>query len=263
MTHSQDGGLRFVDASDLDSRVLVLEDLDVVNSNGDDLGEVDGFLVDAGSGRPRYVLIDSGGWFHSRRYAVPVGFVHYDVGLHALRVDLTRDTINRFPAFDERFDSWSADRWRQYDEGVTSAARPPSSSVRDDAGVPMATWWQSNAWTEFGHATGRGDIRRDYETEVAARRDAAAEVSREDFGASREAMLARDDDRVDADRVVDDTGRAPRYGERAQPGDVIGIESGGETTGIGDTADDEDTRRERAERDIEDLDFDEDPRDRR
>jgi hypothetical protein len=263
MTHSHDGGLRFVDASDLDSRVLVLEDLDVVNSNGDDLGEVDGFLVDADSGRPLYVLVDSGGWFHSRRYAVPVGLVHYDGDLRALRVDLTRDTINRFPAFDEKFDSWSADRWRQYDQGVTSAARPPSSPLRDDAGVAMATWWQSNAWTEFGHATGRRDIQRDYATEAAARREAAEEVSREDFESPREAILARDDDRVDTSRAADDTGRAPRYGERAQPGDVLGIESAGETTGIGETAEDEDRRRERAERDIEDLDLDEDRRDRR
>ncbi len=31
--------------------------------------------------------------------------------------------------------------------------------------------------------------------------------------------------------------------ERAQPGDVLGIERGGETTGLGDTEEDEDRRR--------------------
>jgi hypothetical protein len=31
--------------------------------------------------------------------------------------------------------------------------------------------------------------------------------------------------------------------ERAQPGDVLGIERGGETTTLGDTEDDEDQRR--------------------
>jgi hypothetical protein len=31
--------------------------------------------------------------------------------------------------------------------------------------------------------------------------------------------------------------------ERAQPGDVLGIERGGETTGLGDTDEDEDRRR--------------------
>jgi hypothetical protein len=36
---------------------------------------------------------------------------------------------------------------------------------------------------------------------------------------------------------------SPHYGKRAQPGDILGIETGGETTAIGDTAEDEDKRR--------------------
>jgi hypothetical protein len=35
--------------------------------------------------------------------------------------------------------------------------------------------------------------------------------------------------------------------ERAQPGDVLGIERGGETTSLGDTEEDEDRRRREAE----------------
>jgi peptide subunit release factor RF-3 len=38
--------------------------------------------------------------------------------------------------------------------------------------------------------------------------------------------------------------------ERAQPGDVLGIEHDGETTELGDTAEDEDERREDAEDDV-------------
>jgi hypothetical protein len=34
--------------------------------------------------------------------------------------------------------------------------------------------------------------------------------------------------------------------ERAQPGDVLGIERGGETTSLGDTEEDEDSRRRAA-----------------
>ena len=34
--------------------------------------------------------------------------------------------------------------------------------------------------------------------------------------------------------------------ERAQPGDVLGIERGGETTNLGDTTEDEDRRRREA-----------------
>jgi len=39
--------------------------------------------------------------------------------------------------------------------------------------------------------------------------------------------------------------------ERAQPGDVLGIERGGETTNLGDTEEDEDERRRRAVEDAE------------
>jgi hypothetical protein len=35
--------------------------------------------------------------------------------------------------------------------------------------------------------------------------------------------------------------------DRAQPGDVLGIERGGETSELGDTREDEDARREEAE----------------
>ena len=35
--------------------------------------------------------------------------------------------------------------------------------------------------------------------------------------------------------------------ERAQPGDILGIERGGETTSLGDTQEDEDRRRHEAE----------------
>lgn len=43
-----------------------------------------------------------------------------------------------------------------------------------------------------------------------------------------------------------DTGHHPA-GDRAQPGDVLGIETDGETTELGDTREDEDERRRDAE----------------
>jgi len=259
MTQANSGGLRYVDAGDLDSRTLDLDDLDVINPRGDDLGEVDGFLVDAASGRPRYVIIDSGGWFHSKRFAVPASQATYDPAERALRVDLDRDTINRVPAFaDDRFESWSDDRWRQYDDGMMRAtsASPVVSRTRDDAGASGA-WWQSERWTEYGHAGGREDIRRDYDTEMAARERAAADVTERDILRTDE-RVTREAVRGTGDRDRDDDLRAPAYGERAQPGDILGIESAGETTSLGDTADDEDKRRERAERDARDLPRDDD-----
>ena len=42
--------------------------------------------------------------------------------------------------------------------------------------------------------------------------------------------------------------------ERAQPGDVLGIERGGETTSLGDTEEDEDSRRRSADDEAGDAD---------
>ena len=50
------------------------------------------------------------------------------------------------------------------------------------------------------------------------------------------------------DGVNDGDDVSPHYGGRAQPGDVLGLETGGETTEIGDTAEDENERRRKAER---------------
>jgi hypothetical protein len=49
--------------------------------------------------------------------------------------------------------------------------------------------------------------------------------------------------------AADDAGDvSPHAGARAQPGDVLGVETGGERTHVGDTADDENRRRRVAER---------------
>jgi cation transport regulator ChaC len=64
--------------------------------------------------------------------------------------------------------------------------------------------------------------------------------------ARRRAELNRTDNDGEPRREADDV--SPHFGGRAQPGDVLGLETGGETTGIGDTAEDEDERRRAAEK---------------
>jgi hypothetical protein len=229
--------LRYVDADRLDNRVLDLDGLDVKNSAGDHLGDVDGFLVDAASGRPRYVVVDSGGWFSSKRFLVPVHHARVDADRRALRVDFDKDTINRFPRLEEdRFDSVTDEEARVYDQGVIRAWESSGTYVRDGAAygeydTAMApAWWNASAWMSDADRMTRDDF---------ARAD-DARVVREDTVMARET-----EDRVD-DRRADEY-RAPAYGERAQPGDVLGIESSGERTSIGDTAEDEDKQREQSE----------------
>jgi hypothetical protein len=63
----------------------------------------------------------------------------------------------------------------------------------------------------------------------------------------RRAELNRRDEKADRVSDVDDV--SPHHEGRAQPGDVLGIETGGETTEIGDTAEDENERRRKLEKD--------------
>jgi hypothetical protein len=82
--------------------------------------------------------------------------------------------------------------------------------------------------------------------------EAVPKISRPDPATrERERMVAahRSDEQVESDREMRETGEpSPHYGGRAQPGDVIGIETGGESTSIGDTTNDENARRKRAEK---------------
>jgi hypothetical protein len=52
----------------------------------------------------------------------------------------------------------------------------------------------------------------------------------------------------DNDKLRDDEDVSPHFDGRAQPGDVLGIETDGERTGISDTTQDENERRRKAER---------------
>jgi len=52
---------------------------------------------------------------------------------------------------------------------------------------------------------------------------------------------------IDADAEPGAGDVSPHFGGRAQPGDVLGLETGGETTGIGDTSEDENERRRELE----------------
>jgi len=54
------------------------------------------------------------------------------------------------------------------------------------------------------------------------------------------------DTRRDDEKVRDGGDVSPHLGGRAQPGDILGIETGGETTSIGDTDEDENKRRRQA-----------------
>ena len=275
--------LRYVDAEQLDARVLDLDGLDVRNGRNDHIGDVEGLLIDSVSGRPRYLVIDSGGWFRSRRFLLPIAHARLEEDRRALRVDFDMETINRFPEMrSDRYEALTDEELQSYDEGVwrtSGVSRPTSVDTRGGDYNTSPTWWNTAAWANMpvpGTASGTTDRPVASEEIIGRPEDPVrARAEREDLrtaDAFTDTLVAADLDgtgntHVDRDRdsFVDrgrgaemdrddlrhrDHLRAAAVGRRAQPGDIRGIESAGETTSIGDTAEGEDKRRERAEKDI-------------
>jgi hypothetical protein len=212
--------LRYLDADDLDDSVVDFDGLDVRGTDNAKLGDVDGFLVDPASGRVLYTVVDSGGWFTSRRFLLPIGHAQVDRDAGALRVDVARETLRNYPEFDEtRFGELSDADLTAYESRMAAVCCPDDLRTAEipalDSGrhYRQPDWWKPGAYTAERLRPVEPRAFRDRSAPPAA----AGDVS-------------------------------PHIGGRAQPGDVLGIETGGETTEIGDTAEDEDKRRRDAER---------------
>ncbi len=114
--------LKYVDADDLDDDTVDFDDMDVESPSGEHLGEVDGFIVDSESGRPYYVVIDAGGWFKSKHFLMPVGHVRFDADVEALKADLTRDRVERFPGFNkDEFDKLTPADLKKFNDQTLQA----------------------------------------------------------------------------------------------------------------------------------------------
>lgn len=231
--------LRYVDANDLESSSFHFDGMNVESTTGGKLGDVDGFIVDRSSGRPYYVSVNAGGWFKSKLFLLPIGHVALDSGRKRLVSDVPRERVERYPGFDRgEFDTLSEDDLRRMDETIVASCCPSepigaSSSSRFEqwSHYNLPDWWDASFY-------------RPDRVDTAMREVGTTSTSRP----SRDQLRAeRDRDRKLVTARESDT--SPHLGGRAQPGDVVGVETGGETTHIGDTSEDENKRRRDAERD--------------
>jgi hypothetical protein len=223
--------LRYVDADDIDDQTLDIDGMKVRNDAGDALGTVDGLIVDGGSGRTYYIVVNAGGWFKSKQFLLPIGEVRLDNDRDALVVNLTKDQVNRFPGFDnDEFEKLSeADIKRINDDicavftpGATYGATEPYSAAWSRSSYQYPDWWDEPASPRTGNTA--SDVGGEYAGSTGMRRERS----------SRE-------ERAEATDV------SPHFEGRAQPGDVLGLETGGERTSIGETKEDENKRRQDAQ----------------
>lgn len=224
---------RYVDAGDLANDRLDLNGLDIRNGANEKIGEIDGFLVDADTERPYYIVVDSGGWFSGGNYLLPINHGRLesdpDRNSNVLRVNLDKDAMRQFPKFDrDEFGRLPETEVRGIEARILRACFG-EQALPADAGVNYDRWeyyrqpdWWDTRWT-------RGDR---------ARRVAGDYAVTPESGESR----------FERERII--AAEEAPVGDRAQPGDVLGIETGGEETHLGDTARDEDRRVEISDREV-------------
>ena len=81
----------------------------VTSASGEELGHVQGFVVDIESGDPRYIVVDAGGWFMSKHFLLPMRNARMDES-GTVTADLTREEVQKFPGFNkDEFESATGD----------------------------------------------------------------------------------------------------------------------------------------------------------
>ena len=258
--------LRYLDADDLDDSNVDFSTLDVHGSDDTDLGDLDGFIVDTESGRVVYAVVDSGGWFRSRHFAVPIGHAQLDEGRRRLNVRVTRAAAEKFPDFNPKdLRRFTDDEMRAFEQRTAIVCCPDdptdvSGAMQYDRirHYAQPDWWRREYQRPERYQDLEGWEQRDAdkhrERESRASSGTVRDAYNPDLVTAREGRDRRRDETQsdarshDAARARDGADVSPHYDGRAQPGDVLGIETGGETTGIGDTGSDEDKRRQDAER---------------
>jgi hypothetical protein len=237
--------LRYVDADDLDDKTFDFADADVVDPAGEKLGTVDGFIIDVNTGRPYHVVVEAGHWFKHKHFLIPIGRIGLDAGAKQLAADVPKERVERFPGFSRgEFEKLS-------DEEMDRMARSMASAYRNDDIVIATSWdtWQeyeSPNWWDTSFYRPETSTASSMTTSGASAGGSMAGDSASARGTDRERRESADRDRELVTAQGGDT--SPYAGGRAKPGDVLGVETGGEQTHVSDTKDDENKRRQDAER---------------
>jgi len=256
--------LRYVDAAKITAPGLTLNGMKVRNDAMETLGKVAGFIVDGSSTRPYYVVVDSGGWFKSKDFLVPIGHARIDDDRDALVVNLPKSRIERFPGFaSDEFDRLKEDDIRKMNDAICEACEEtpvmytpsdPLSAAWSRPEYTQPDWWAavSPPFSAVSEMLPEGNVvaTPDYPATKVARATGelqAEQMAKEDRKNVRKEKVhesERDREMV----VARESDVSPHFDGRAQPGDVLGLETGGEQTHVGETAKDEDKRREDAQR---------------
>lgn len=91
---------------------------DVVNTVGEDLGDIDAIMLDVRSGRVAYAVLASGGFLGlgEKLFAVPWGALTLDADRKCFILDITAERLKQAPGFDK--DHWPSMADMTWAQGV-------------------------------------------------------------------------------------------------------------------------------------------------
>jgi sporulation protein YlmC with PRC-barrel domain len=102
--------LRHLDASQVETPLGSLDNVEVLSSTDHTLGRVEGVIVDPDERHVRYYVVESHDWFKTHRYLVPEMPCRIDPERKALKVELEADSLARLPELrEDEFPPLSAD----------------------------------------------------------------------------------------------------------------------------------------------------------
>ena len=119
---------RYLDAADVNADVVRFEELDVVGADGQKIGDIEGFVVDVDARRVNHIVVDSGGWFSSRRLLLPIGHAAIGPDRKSLRTDVSKDALRWLPEFDaDRFSEFTDEELHAFERHTAIACCPDQS----------------------------------------------------------------------------------------------------------------------------------------
>ncbi len=145
-------GFRYVDAKDLDDSCKEFVGLAVNGSDGNKLGNVEGFVIDLAEGIPRHVAVEAG-WFIHKHFLLPIGHVTLAADGQSLVADINAERVKRFPGFDKsEFDKLTREDVARLDHVLASACEGVQLSADSDLGTHYKTpgWWRSTTYQATG-----------------------------------------------------------------------------------------------------------------
>ena len=93
----------------------------IYGRNDEKLGKIDDVIFDHSTGSIKYVVVDAGGWFSTRKFLVPPHRLHSSADHDGdFTVNADKQQIQSFPPYNEA-DLQSEERWRDYEKKFDQA----------------------------------------------------------------------------------------------------------------------------------------------